>query len=71
MAMKNNVEMTEMQGTAESRRKEAAKLLGYMLPEEGKKLRDALKVIASFPITDRKNMDAMNMMNIARTALQD
>ena len=69
MAM--NVEMTDMQATAEGRRREAAKLLGYMLPEDGKKLVDALKIIASWPISDRKNMDAMNMMNIARQALQN
>ena len=72
MAMKNNIEMTDMQGTAEGRRREAAKLLGYMLPEDGKKLRDALQVIANFPITDRhRNMDAVNMAKIANNTLRD
>ncbi len=67
-----NVEMTNMQATAEGRRREAAKLLGYMLPEDGKKLRDTLMLIANFPITDRsRNMDAVNMAKIASDTLRD
>lgn len=67
-----NVEMTNMQATAEGRRREAAKLLGYMLPEDGKKLRDALQLISNFPITDRsRNMDAVNMAKIANDTLRE